>query len=92
MCCVITILLFLGPRVAAIAWWLIDSSRWNNAFGFFLWPILGIIFLPWTTLAFVLVTPNGIHFVEFIILLGAILADVLSYAGGGFGNRKRIFR
>jgi len=77
--------------VANILWWIFDTARWNSVFGSIIWPILGIIFLPWTTLVYVLVTPNGLSGIEIILLLGAIAADVMSYAGGGFGNRKRAF-
>ena len=91
MCCLITILLLLGPRVANVIWWIAATARWNSVFGSVIWPILGIIFMPWTTLVYVLVTPNGLGGLEVVLLLGAIGADVISYAGGGFGNRKRVF-
>jgi hypothetical protein len=90
MCCLFTILLLLGPRVANVIWWIFDTARWSSAFGSIIWPILGIIFLPWTTLVYVLVTPNGLGGLDIILLFAAIAADVLSYAGGGFGNRKRV--
>jgi hypothetical protein len=91
MCCLITILLLLGPRVANIIWWIVDTARWDSVFGLILWPILGIIFLPWTTLAYVLVAPGGLGSLEILLLFAAITVDVVSYAGGGFGNRKRVF-
>lgn len=90
MCCAITTLFLLGPRFAGVVWWILSSDRWNAAFGSIIWPILGIIFLPWTTLAYVLVVPNGVSGLEVLILLAAIVADVLSYAGGGYGNRKYV--
>jgi len=77
--------------VANVLWWIFNTARWNSVFGSIIWPILGIIFLPWTTLVYVLVTPNGLSGFEIILLLAAIFADVMSYAGGGFGNRKRVF-
>ncbi len=91
MCCLITILLLLGPRAANVIWWIAATDRWNSVFGSVIWPILGIIFMPWTTLVYVLVTPNGLGGLEVVLLLGAIAADVMSYAGSGFGNRKRVF-
>jgi hypothetical protein len=51
---------------------------------------LGIIFLPWTTLIYVLVISNGISAFEVLLLIIAIIVDVLSLGGGGLGNRKRL--
>ncbi|MFN2190028.1 MAG: hypothetical protein ACK2T3_14785 [Candidatus Promineifilaceae bacterium] len=89
MCCLFTILILLGPRVANIVWWIADSSRWSETFNSVLWPILGIAFAPWTTLAYVFAREGGISGFDVVILMIAIVADVLSYAGGGYGNRKR---
>ena len=90
MCCAFTVLLFLGPRAAIIVWWLLAMDRWQAAFGSFIWPVLGFIFMPWTTLAYVFVVRGGVGFLELILLLIAIAADVTSYAGGAYGNRKRV--
>ena len=57
MCCLVTVLVFLGPRLGILVWWLLDMPRWNLTFNTFIWPLLGFIFLPWTTLAYVLVFP-----------------------------------
>jgi hypothetical protein len=94
MCCALTVLIFLGPRAAIIAWWLIDLAldmgRWQAAFGSFIWPVLGFIFLPWTTLAYVFTIQGGIGALDLILLIIAIAADVTSYAGGAYGNRKHV--
>ena len=50
MCCLFTTLLLLGPRAAIIVWWIAQPGRWDAAFSIWLWPMLGIIFAPWTTL------------------------------------------
>ena len=74
MCCFLTALLLLGPRAGILVWWLINPVRWQATFSSFIWPLLGFIFVPWTTLMYVLVAPGGI----------------VLYAGGGYGNRDRI--
>ena len=91
MCCLLTVLMFIGPRAAILVWWLMDSARWTNAFtGSFIWPLLGFIFLPWTTLMYVLVASNGnIVGFDWIWLGLGVLADLSSYGGGGYGNRDR---
>ena len=67
MCCAFMTLLLLGPRFFGTLWWLIQPVRWQTAFSSFfsgglwwIWPILGIIFLPWTTIMFVIVVPGGV--------------------------------
>ena len=90
MCCVVTSLFFLGPRIAILVWWLLQPLRWSAAFPTFIYPLLGFIFLPWTTLMYVLVQPYGISGFGWILLGLALLIDVSGWAGGGFGNRNRV--
>ncbi len=91
MCCLITALGLLGPRAGIVVWWLVEPGRWVHAFhGFFVWPVLGFLFLPWTTLAWVLIAPQGIASgAGWFVLLIAFLIDLGSWSGGGFGNRHR---
>jgi len=95
MCCFWTILVFLGPRFANIIWWIANPNRWVSSTGAFdsaLWPILGILFLPWTTLMYVLVFPGGVGGWDWLWMGMAVLADISMYAGGGAGNRDRFGR
>lgn len=89
MCCFLTSLFLLGPRAAILVWWLLNPVRWQVTFDTFIWPLLGFIFLPWTTLMYVLVAPGGIVLFDWILLALAVLADIAMYAGGGYGNRSR---
>ncbi|HET6445033.1 MAG TPA: hypothetical protein VFI27_10690 [candidate division Zixibacteria bacterium] len=95
MCCFYTILLFLGPRFANIIWWIANPVRWVgdtnlSAFDSALWPILGIVFVPWTTLMYLLVFPGGVGGWDWLWLGLAVLGDIGAYAGGGYGNRNRV--
>lgn len=92
MCCFFTALFFLGPRAAILIWWLINPARWALAFtGSFIWPLLGFLFLPWTTLMYVIVAPvGGVTGFDWIWMALAVLADISMYAGGGYGNRDRV--
>ncbi len=92
MCCFFTLMVFLGPRIAGIFWWLIQPLRWSVAFnGSWVWPVLGLIFLPWTTLMYVIVAPGGIVGIwEWGFLILMLVFDISSYVGGGFGNKDRI--
>ena len=86
MCCIVTIGALIGPRVAIIAWWLLDPARWALAFSSALLPILGFILLPWTTLVYVWVAPGGIDTLGLIFLVLAVIVDVGAY-GGGYRSR-----
>ena len=88
MCCLLVVLALLGPRAGIVLWWLFDMSRWASAFNSFIWPLLGFIFLPWTTLAYVLVFPQGINGLDLLALILGIIIDLGSY-GGGYKKRRK---
>ena len=53
MCCLLATFMLIGPRGLGILWWLVEPLRWQVTFnGSFIIPFLGILFLPWTTLAY----------------------------------------
>ena len=90
MCCILTIIVFLGPRLGIIVWYLADNARWNEALGGLLLPCLGFIFLPWTTLMYVAVFVGGLSIFDYLLLAAAFIIDISSYGGGAWGNRDRI--
>ena len=82
MCCFLTALLFFGPRLAILIWWLVERARFALAFGdSFLWPLLGFIFLPWTLIMYLLVFPGGITGFDWIFLGLGLFADLSGYFG-----------
>lgn len=88
MCCLITVLVFLGPRAGILVWWLIDQARWQLAFDNFLWPLLGFIFAPWTTLMYVIVFPFGVTGFDWVWLALGVIADISWWAGAA--GRRRV--
>ena len=74
MCCLFTILFLLGARAVDVVWWIAQPGRWDAAFSSALWPILGIIFAPWTTMMWVLVAPGGVHGLDWLWIGLAIVA------------------
>ena len=90
MCCFFTAMVLLGPRAAIIVWGIAQPVRWQAAFSTFIWPLLGFLFLPWTTLMYVAVAPGGVTGVDGIWLGLAVFADIASYAGSAYRNRARI--
>jgi hypothetical protein len=95
MCCFTTILLVFGSRITILLWWLADPQRFNLAFEnwyalpVWIWTLLGGIFLPWTTLAYLLVFSGGIVGYEWIVLGVAFLIDLAGH-GGGYHHRNRV--
>jgi hypothetical protein len=88
--CLFILLLLFGPRLVIVLWWLFEPVRWSAAFGgFFLVPFLGFLFLPWTTLMYVIVAPGGIWGLDWLWLALAVAADLSSYAGGRTYQRRR---
>jgi len=89
MCLFLSLLLF-GPRVVIIFWWIVEPLRWSVAFDSFFLPFLGFLFLPWTTLMYVLVSPGGVEGLDLLWIGLAVAADLASYAGGAIGGRGRV--
>ena len=87
-------LLFAGafPRFGVLFIWLARPQYFSAAFGGgFLLPILGIIFLPFTTLMYVLLwSPSGVQGFDWFWLLLAVLIDLGGIGSSGYTNRNRI--
>jgi len=89
MCCLAAIAALISPRLVIVLWWLLDPSRWNALFDNLIVPVLGFIFLPWTTLAYVFFAPTGFGGLAPIVVVIAVLIDAGTYGGGVFENRNR---
>jgi hypothetical protein len=90
MCCIVTLFLLIGPRVALIAMWLFTDMV-SRAFPNFILPLLGCIFLPFTTIFYVFAYgPGGdINIVGWLLIILGFIIDIGSYGGGVYGNRKK---
>jgi hypothetical protein len=92
MCCLLTLMAIAGPRVATIIWWLVDMSFFDRVFNTVFWPVVGIIFAPWTTLFYLLawVGSPGVHGWDYVLIVIGILLDVATHGGGIWRHRKRV--
>ena len=91
MCCMLTVLVFFGPRLAILMWWLIQPIRFDQALDDrWVLTILLWLFLPWTLLMYMFVFPGGIVGFDWVILILGLLADIASYTGGFWGNRNQV--
>ena len=52
--CLLALLAGFAPRIVIILAWLF-SDRWDLVWDTWVWPLLGFIFLPYTTIMYVLV-------------------------------------
>jgi hypothetical protein len=89
MCCFFLTLMFFGPRLAFLIYWLVRPAYINTVFQTWIWPLLGLIFLPWTTLMWALVYgANGIIGFDWLWIGLAVVADIASYAGGAYKRKE----
>jgi hypothetical protein len=75
--CLLAFGLAIAPRIFLILAW-IFSDRWPRVWGSdFILPLLGIIFLPYTTIMYMLVwSPTGINGWDWLWILLGLLLDI----------------
>jgi len=93
MGCLFLMMAGVFPRLGTILIWLARPAYFTAAFGnSILWPILGIIFLPFTTLMYVFIwSPTGaISGFDWVWLALAVIIDISHWAANGYANRDRL--
>ena len=88
MCLLFAILAVLGPRALIFFWWLLEPARWAATFQSNFVPVIGFLFLPWTTIIYVIVFPGGIDGLDWLWLGLGLVVDLASYGGSAWGNRR----
>jgi len=88
-CCLFAVMLAGAPRLAFLLWWLFQPVRMEATFDGFLWPLLGLVFVPWTTIMYVLVFPAGITGFDWVWLGLAAVVDIGTYVGNGRAYQSR---
>ncbi len=100
-CCLFALLLCGAPRVALLLWWFLDPVRisgtfhdWSTTIGSisapqWVFPLIGLVLLPWATVAYVFMAPGGLSALEWVVLVIAVLADVGGHGGSGRAYRRR---
>ena len=58
--CLFAILAGMFPRIAFAVYWIARPASVNAAFDTFIFPLLGLIFLPFTTLMYVILCSPGV--------------------------------
>jgi hypothetical protein len=89
MGCLFLLIAALSPRLALILTWIF--TPWvDRATGAFIWPFLGLIFLPITTLLYVILWNTGGYGVEgweWIVVILGVFSDLAAYGGSRYGWR-----
>jgi len=80
MCCLVGGAAIIGPRFALALWWIL-GNKVELAFDSWVWPLLGLLFAPWTTLAYVIAwQPGGLDGnVDALLVLLGIALDIITY-------------
>ena len=90
MGCIFVLIAVFSPRLALALTWIF--TPWvDRAFGPVIWPILGIIFLPLTTLLYVILWNTGGRGVtgwEWIFVALALFGDVAAHSVSAAKRRE----
>ena len=90
MGCLVVLIALFSPRLALALTWIF--TPWvDRAFGPIIWPILGIIFLPLTTLLYVILWNTGSRGVtgwEWIVVILAFFGDVAAHSVSAARRRE----
>jgi len=90
-CCLLSLFVTLGPRLALVFMWLF-TERISLAFNNTIVPLLGLIFLPLTTFAYVIVYDplDGLSGLAWVAVIVAFIIDLAINGGTIYGNRNRV--
>ena len=87
--CLLALLAGMAPRLVLILAW-IFGSRWEFVFDTWILPVLGIIFLPYTTVMYLLVwSLGGISGFDWVWLGLGVVLDLMKWGLIG-QNRKAV--
>ena len=94
MGCLFVLLAAFAPRLVVVFAWIARPSYFDSVFDSWIWPLLGLIFLPWTTLAYLVVwSPvGGVSGAEWIVVALGLLLDIATYSSRAATNRYQASR
>jgi hypothetical protein len=89
MGCLFALITVLSPRLGIIILW-VFTNYVQLAFDTWIWPLLGLIFLPWTTVMYILVAApvGGITVWGWLFVAIGLLMDLSGYAQS-YANREQ---
>ena len=93
MPCLFVLFAGMFPRLADIFIWIARPTMFMNAFNDkWWWPVLGIIFLPFTTLMYAIMAWGGgsVNGWDWFWIVLAVFLDLSHYAHTAYNNRNAI--
>lgn len=90
-CCLMTAIALLLPRGLMFFIWLL-TDWFGRAFETAVWPVVGFLFMPYTTLAYMaaMLRNNGaVSGGWLVLLIVAVIVDVGNWGNGGRTWRRR---
>lgn len=90
--CLFALLAGVFPRIAFAIYWIARPGVVDAVFGTFVWPLLGLIFVPFTTLMYTILwtSGRGVSGWDWLWIAIALLLDLGHYGYSAYGNRDRI--
>jgi hypothetical protein len=79
-------------RLLILFYWIARPVQFNATFSTFIIPCLGFLFLPLTTLMYILLAPGvqGLQGLDWLWIILAVILDILMWGSAGITNRNRI--
>lgn len=89
MPCLVGLFAYFVPRIVMFVMWL-TGDYLGRAYHTTIWPLLGFLFMPYTTLAYAFAQNSfgGVQGLGLVIYVMAILLD-LGFIGGGAHRARR---
>jgi hypothetical protein len=82
MGCLLVLLAAFAPRLVVLFAWIARPAYFDSVFDTWIWPLLGLIFLPFTTLMWLLLgaPPEGVEGWDWLWIALAVMIDISHYA------------
>ena len=87
MGCLLALMSAFAPRLAFIFVWIARPQYVDATFDTWIWPLLGLVFLPFTTLIYLFIGPTGVEGFDWLWIALAVLLDLSQYANS-YANRN----
>ena len=91
MGCLLALGAAFAPRIVFLILWIARPAYIDAVFDTFILPLLGLIFLPFTTLMWVLLDapPIGVHGWDWLWIVVAVILD-LGHYGSSYSQRDQM--
>lgn len=91
MGCLFVAFAAVAPRILLVLIWLARPEFVDAAFDTIIFPALGLVFLPFTTLTYLVLVANGVGFGggDWIFLIIAVILDLAHWAANGADARQK---